>query len=151
MKQIVVGGDCTEEEAESLGGRFLGVGYNPKQDFLEPKTNPAMRVAVKRRAKLREEDIVVLDEKLLDDIEMSRLPLTRRRVLAFQMGQFDPLGHISPVTLKGKLLVQKLTLNSPNLKWDEPLNEKDSKDWRQYMEIMLNLEGVKLPRSIVVA
>ena len=67
-KQIVVGRDCTEEEAASLGGWFLGVGYSPQTDELTPKTNPAMRVSQKRRGKQKGKDVVQLDEGKINDI-----------------------------------------------------------------------------------
>ena len=39
-KALVVGGNCTEEEAETMGGKFLGIGYEPHTDMIAPFINP---------------------------------------------------------------------------------------------------------------
>ena len=33
-KAYVVGGDCSEKEAETLGGKFLGISYEPLTDII---------------------------------------------------------------------------------------------------------------------
>ena len=43
-KHIVVGGDCSKEEAESMGGKFLGIGYNPETDYLQLKLSTTVKV-----------------------------------------------------------------------------------------------------------
>ena len=58
--------------------------------MLAPQVNPKMRVARTKRSN-HPEDTLSLDESVIEDIHENRMKLTRRRVLAFQMGQFDPL------------------------------------------------------------
>ena len=109
-----------------------------------------MRVSQKRCGKQKGKDVVQLDEGKIDDILKDRLKLTKRSVLAFQMGQYDPLGHITPLMLKGKLLMQSLTLQGHKLGWDDPLPESDAADWARYIYLVLNLPDVRIPCSIVV-
>ncbi|KAG1683753.1 Zinc finger SWIM domain-containing protein 3 [Nymphon striatum] len=50
-----------------------------------------------------------------------RQPVSKRNVLAFISQTFDPLGFLSPVIIKGKILMQKLWKLS--LGWDQPITD----------------------------
>ena len=114
--------------------------------MLAPQINPKMKVTVGKKAK-RPGDVLSLDEATVEDIREQRMHLTKRRVLAFQMGQFDPLGHMGPITVKGKLLLQQLTLDSQAKGWDDPLSSEHAAKWADYITQMLNLPPVEYPRS----
>ena len=53
--------------------------------------------------------------------------VTKREVLRESSGIFDPLGLISPVTVKSKIFIQHLW--QQQLHWDEPLNQSDQDEW----------------------
>merc|ERR1711888_287615 len=53
--------------------------------------------------------------------------LTRRILLARVSSLFDPLGLVSPLTIKGKLLVQQAWRTE--MGWDEELPEAITKEW----------------------
>ena len=89
-KHIVIGGRCTETEAESIGGKFLGVGYSPQDDFIKIEVNPRMRLSQRKRGRDKLKDVVELNEVLMEDIREQKCELTRRRVLAFLMSQCNP-------------------------------------------------------------
>ncbi|CAC5385170.1 unnamed protein product [Mytilus coruscus] len=53
--------------------------------------------------------------------------ITKREVLRESSKIYDPLGIISPVTVRGKMVMQ--TLWGENMKWDEPLPDHMRTEW----------------------
>ena len=53
--------------------------------------------------------------------------VTKRDVLCESSKVFDPLGLLSPVTIKAKIFMQKLW--QCNVQWDEPLTDEDQQQW----------------------
>ena len=74
-------------------------------------------------------------------------PVTRRGVLSTVSSVFDPLGIVSPVTLLGRVLLQKLCMRSYG--WDDPLPEDLSEEWQQWLARASELDSVQLDRCIV--
>ncbi|XP_065059138.1 uncharacterized protein LOC135686755 [Rhopilema esculentum] len=56
---------------------------------------------------------------------------TKRSVLITAAKMFDPLGLISPITLKAKLLFQELCLLKTN--WDDELNQEHTRIWKRWL------------------
>jgi len=52
---------------------------------------------------------------------------TKREVLRWSSGIFDPLGFISPVTIRAKLFLQQLW--QTHIEWDSPLSTDLSTEW----------------------
>ncbi|XP_065361884.1 uncharacterized protein LOC135955462 [Calliphora vicina] len=71
---------------------------------------------------------------------------TKRRVISDVARIFDPLGLVSPVVIKFKILFQELWLL--NLDWDEPLPPNLAKLWIRYRNDLQNLTKLKLPRYV---
>uniref|UniRef100_A0A914XW44 Integrase catalytic domain-containing protein n=1 Tax=Panagrolaimus superbus TaxID=310955 RepID=A0A914XW44_9BILA len=70
---------------------------------------------------------------------------TKRKVLKLIASCFDPLGFLSPVTIKGRIFMQKLFKLS--LAWDEPLTAELTKEW---ILIVKGWDGiVHIPRKFV--
>uniref|UniRef100_A0A914Y2J8 Uncharacterized protein n=1 Tax=Panagrolaimus superbus TaxID=310955 RepID=A0A914Y2J8_9BILA len=70
---------------------------------------------------------------------------TKRKVLKLIASCFDPLGFLSPVTIKGRIFMQKLFKLA--LKWDQPLTADQEKEW---IEILKDWKGVvQIPRKFV--
>ena len=55
------------------------------------------------------------------------LTITKREILRWFSGIFDPLGYISPVTISAKLFLQQLW--QKHVDWDTPLNADLSTEW----------------------
>ncbi|XP_065356328.1 uncharacterized protein LOC135950722 [Calliphora vicina] len=71
---------------------------------------------------------------------------TKRTILSDVSRIFDPLGLVSPVVIKFKILFQELCLM--NLGWDDPLPPDIAEVWMKYREDLRNLDKLRLPRFI---
>ncbi|XP_068242318.1 uncharacterized protein [Palaemon carinicauda] len=60
-------------------------------------------------------------------INLKEKPRKRRGVLSVVPSLYDPLGFVSPFTLKGKMLLQDLCHH--NLPWDEEMNNDEANCW----------------------
>ena len=71
-------------------------------------------------------------------------PITRRGLLSTVASVFDPLGFLSPFTLKGKLLIQELCKDEKE--WDDPLTDDQTTKWKKWLDNLPDLESFKVPR-----
>jgi Pao retrotransposon peptidase len=75
-----------------------------------------------------------------------RSVVTKRLVLSDLAKVFDPLGWLSPVTIKAKLVFQSLW--SLDLTWDDALPEDIHTIWRNYCEELPSLQEICIDRCI---
>lgn len=72
--------------------------------------------------------------------------LTKRILLSEVSSSYDPVGWISPIIIKGRILVQKLwTLK---LDWDEPVPDFINHEWRKINKAFKAIEEISLNRWI---
>ncbi|XP_029202962.2 uncharacterized protein LOC114967138 [Acropora millepora] len=69
---------------------------------------------------------------------------TKRGVLTRLSTVFDPLGVLAPCMLPAKCLIQSLCRK--NKDWDEPLDEGDQSIWKDWLEDLMRLSELELPR-----
>ena len=116
--------DCLSEGERSSGriGKVFGLVWNQTEDFLQLsafKGNP-------------------------DNVD-----LTRRQVLSDVSKVYDPLGLVGPVTLSGKLFLQRLWTDM-KLNWDEALPQALIDEWKQITSDWKKLCDLHIPRYIGV-
>lgn len=70
--------------------------------------------------------------------------LTKRSLLSDIAKIFDPIGWLSPVTIKAKIILQSLWLT--NLDWDDQLSDEIIKTWIEYRDQLHLLQNIKIPR-----
>ena len=58
---------------------------------------------------------------------------------------FDPLGLLSPVTIRAKTFMQSLWQR--NIDWDEPLSDEDQQQWLTIAKNILEARHVQIPRQ----
>ncbi|XP_049294220.1 uncharacterized protein LOC125769530 [Anopheles funestus] len=97
---------------------------------------------------LANEDVFCLnsennDNALLTDLQESQP--SKRKVLSFIMGHFDPMGFFAPITVRGKMLMQDIWRTGCN--WDEPIEATCYERWCQMIQNMQNVGLLKIPRS----
>ena len=86
-----------------------------------------------------EEDQLVLDLKeVLEDSSLDDLRPTKRDVARITSKIYDPMGFITPVTVKMKLLCQSLC--KKKIEWDEVLDETSRKIWRNLLKSLKEAE-----------
>lgn len=71
-------------------------------------------------------------------------PLTKRSVLATLAQHFDPLGFISPVIVRAKILMQKILVR--NLGWDSAIPTDLATEWQAFASDRENIKKVRVPR-----
>ena len=71
-------------------------------------------------------------------------PKTRHGVLSTVASVFDPLGLITPFTLKGKLLLQSLCKEKKG--WDDDLSTAQLDMYNTWLSDLRHLSGVQVPR-----
>ncbi|XP_069946012.1 uncharacterized protein [Cherax quadricarinatus] len=86
-----------------------------------------------------------------DRLRLKRKPdgegkLTRRSLLSKVQTAFDPLGLLTPITIRGRMLVQQTW--ELNLGWDDPLPETVCQEWDLVNKDLAELHEFTFPRSI---
>jgi len=71
--------------------------------------------------------------------------VTKRDVLSESSKVYDPLGLLSPVTIKAKIFMQKLW--QLNVEWDEPLTNADQQQWLHIAEDIQHAMTMAIPRQ----
>lgn len=77
---------------------------------------------------------------------MDHSSLSRRKLLSLVSSVFDPLGIISPITIRGKLLVREAW--KANVGWDEALPSSFGEQWSRLVEEYREISKQEYPRMI---
>ncbi|GBP06482.1 hypothetical protein EVAR_4609_1 [Eumeta japonica] len=83
-------------------------------------------------------------KKLPRDIVNGKNKPTKRQFLSLIMSIFDPLGLLCPVTIKGKILMQRIWRSG--IGWDDVLLERDYAKWVDYLDEVRKLSQLRIPR-----
>ena len=70
--------------------------------------------------------------------------ITKREILRKSSKIFDPLGLLSPVSIRAKILIQNLWKGKYD--WDEPLPENAQQEWIQLAKDIEDATGTTFPR-----
>ena len=89
-------------------------------------------------------DTDLLSVKAVDYVETE--VITKRTLLSLVSTIFDPLGLFSPVTIKGKILIQAAWRNDAS--WDDPLAEEFHNSWIELSEEFKALSSLSVPRKV---
>ncbi|GFU21862.1 DUF1758 domain-containing protein [Trichonephila clavipes] len=81
------------------------------------------------------------------EVEQNAHP-TKRSVLSIIARLFDPLGLLGPVITKAKIFMQQLwTLQ---IDWSERLPEKEASEWKEFVRLLVALNGIHIERCTVI-
>ncbi|XP_011858572.1 PREDICTED: uncharacterized protein LOC105556109 [Vollenhovia emeryi] len=72
--------------------------------------------------------------------------MSKRKLLSMIAHIYDPLGLISPVTLKAKMLMQ--TLWKLKIEWDSQLPDHIQQQWRHYRRQLTDMPRIRVPRCL---
>ncbi|GFT65990.1 transposable element Tcb2 transposase [Trichonephila clavipes] len=112
-------------ETVSLGAngtKVIGLSWNTNEDYLTTNTKSLL-------------EFVSLDKN------------TKRFILQVVGKIFDPLGLISPFTVRMKCLLQDLW--KEEIQWDDPLPTHIEKEWEKWCEELPHLRNLKIPRLVL--
>ena len=112
IKFMIQDGETREALLELYGGKVLGLPWVPGNDTLEMKM--CVNLWPRKRGIRTGPDVTLETLHTIDESS-----LTRRIILSQVHGIYDPLGLLSPITIKYKLLLQKIV--EAGLAWDESL------------------------------
>ena len=73
-------------------------------------------------------------------------PMTRRGLLGAVCSVYDPMGFVTPFTIRGKWLVQDLAREK--VSWDEPLGKQHLKSWQEWLKELEVIPEVKIERCL---
>ena len=132
-KASLLKGSVVEETA------VLGVNWNPVKDNM--KFHASLNFSPKVRGVTSGPDLTKEEvPKLLPH------SLTRRMVLRQVMSIYDPLGIVSPFTLKAKILLRKTW--ELQLGWDQPMPQSLQRDWTTFFVLLYKLEEIEFERVL---
>ncbi|XP_026740536.1 uncharacterized protein LOC113502962 isoform X1 [Trichoplusia ni] len=79
-------------------------------------------------------------------IELTKTPVTKRSLLSDISKLFDPLGWLSPLSTRLKIIFQNVWLR--NIKWDDPLPEDIRTEWVSVKNNIHRVNQLQVPRWI---
>lgn len=88
------------------------------------------------------------DTLQLHSVQFDSIPsraLSKRQLLSEVSKVFDPLGFCSPVTIRGKILLQQVW--KLKLGWDDPLPSEFTCTWEALAKDLRQLNTITIPRS----
>lgn len=86
----------------------------------------------------------VNEDKIKFKVKIADQPLTRRGILSIVSSIFDPLGLVSPITLRAKAIVQNLCRQK--LGWDDQIPLMNQIEWKNWLGTLPHLENVSVNR-----
>ena len=72
--------------------------------------------------------------------------VTKRSVLSALAKLFDPLGLLSPVSMKAKSLFQELCIDK--IGWDEELPPEKREKWERWEKDLRDIKEISVPRGL---
>lgn len=91
---------------------------------------------------------LIVDDKFTFQVKTLTLEgeITKRKVVSCVAQIYDPIGYVSPVIVKGKILIQELWKGK--LDWDKKLPDELLEQWNKMWKDIINLEKFKIDRWI---
>ena len=75
--------------------------------------------------------------------------LTKRMILLQINGIYDPLGLVSPFTVRAKILMHKLWSGKCNsLGWDDPIPQDNLKEWIKFFRDLFEMNDISFKRCM---
>ena len=126
LKVIVTSGETSKEKLEKLGNTVLGIGWDAPSDticinFMNSLKHP----------------IATLIEG----------PLSLRLCLSIVNSIYDPLGLVTPITVRLKVAFRDLFRHGLNLAWDDPIPREDHEHWSKLVLMLVTSRSISFPRA----
>ena len=140
LKVVACSGDKDGPMVQKLGGAVLGVKWSTETDkFTVPLT---VNISRRRRGEVTGPDLCI---ETMDAMEGA--VFTRRILLSVTMSLYDPMGFISPITIRLKWLLQQLGSGRDKPGWDAPIDKDEKLRWEILFKKMVDTGEVTFNRS----
>lgn len=139
-QQVVQLLTCSDGDIPNLE-RVLGMGWVPNEDVLRYKVK--LNFSAKKRKIHTEPNLSA--NQVPSGVPT---PLTKRQILSQVNGVYDPLGLISPFTVRAKIMLRKLWGQDKKLGWDDPIPENLRQDWINFFQEFFQLEKIVFSRCM---
>lgn len=73
--------------------------------------------------------------------------ITKRNILSQTFQIFDPLGLLSPCTIKPKLIMQKLWADKVG--WDTQVPADIERGWKRFTDNLVHITSISIPRNVI--
>ena len=87
-------------------------------------------------------DVFVINVKTKN---IESIVLTKQVIASLTAQMYDPMGLVTPVTVRGKILLQELWKEGRG--WDDPVSDEISKKFREYYAELPQLADFRVPRA----
>ena len=122
------------------GGSVLGLPWDTSEDVISISMD--VNLTQKKQGIRSGESLKSGDEQQIQDAV-----LTRRILMSQIHGIYDPLGLLSPITIKFKLVLQRMV--EAKLNWDDPLEGELEKEAKSALVEMIGTRSVSFPRCVL--
>ena len=141
LKVMVPGGETNAAKREKLGNAVLGIPYDAENDRMHIVFT--VNVGKKKRGVKIEADLTVdtMDSKLV------AAKLSPRILLGIINSQYDPLGLISPITVRLKKQFQEVHSPEYKLKWDDEILGELRQEWVKLIEMLVVAGKITFQRA----
>ena len=137
IKAIAVTGEPDGPSLEKLGGAVLGLGWSTATDLM--KVTFKVNISPLKHGKLTGPDLTPETLGQLD-----KAVITKRICLRIASSQYDPLGIISPLTIKMRVGMKELY--TMDIGWDTPLGGETRQFWVGMFKSLVFTDGISFRR-----
>ena len=142
FKAMQMSGEPDGAKLEKLGGSVLGIGWSSHLDrfFIDLSAN----ISKQRRGVYVGPNLTEDTLHLLDDAK-----LTKRICLSLTNKPYDPLGIISPLTIRMKVAMKKMYSGEYQLSWDDELPPDLKKNWVELILMLVKSPRIEIERALM--
>ena len=139
LKVMVSSGESNPLKLKKIGSKILGIGWHPPADQLN------IKFAVSLLNKNEKSTLVVTDDNFAT---FNKDLLTPRNLLRIVNGVYDPLGLVSPITIRLRIAFRNVFRSSSSRNWDVPLSGVDQTIWLNLIHMLINSDEIKFARCV---
>ena len=138
LKAIVVSGESNQEKVDKIGGKVLGIGWDPSADTISIDLSVTLKSSSNSKIEISLKILDTLDESLL----------TPGNLLGVVNGVYDPPGLVSPITVRLRVAFRDLFSTDSPISWDTPLTlDSSRKMWMELIRMLVGAGKITFPRS----
>ena len=130
------------ETAQEEAQKILGLRWNPEEDVFtfDIHLNFSPKVRNLRTGPDVDRDFLQSNDSIV---------LTKRMILSQINSIYDPLGLVSPFTVRAKILMRKLWSGGcKTLGWDDPVPQDNVKEWIKFFRDLFEINYISFKRCL---